>query len=141
MTHSHSTKPSLSRLRIAGAVLLALSFSACQKTGKTDSKSLDGTYTAALPCADCAAIHAELSLLEADRSYSLKLRYEGKGETTEETKGSWVETPERIVILNGVKDAPNRYRIEEGALRQLDTKGNPIEGPIADQYLFRKKTN
>jgi uncharacterized lipoprotein NlpE involved in copper resistance len=123
------------------SVLLALA--ACQAppvTVHTSQNSLDwaGVYQGVVPCADCAGIETTLRLA-ADGTYELSLQYLGKSTTPFSSKGSfeWRQNG-RAIELQTNDGTPRFFRVEENQLRQLDTRGQPIESALADKYVLRK---
>lgn len=102
--------------------------------------SLDykGTYKGAIPCADCDKIEVELKL--DDNDFTRTSVYHKNGKTTkaeEKGKYTWAEDGNTI-ILEGITDAPNRYRVGENTLTQLDMDGNVITGENALLYVLKK---
>lgn len=100
----------------------------------------DGVYTGTLPCADCGGIATEL-VLEKDKTYVLKMKYEGKKEgSVIEEKGSfsWDDTGS-VITLSYPEKQPFSYKVGENYLIQLDAQGNTIEGKLASMYILNKK--
>ena len=50
---------------------------------------------------------------------------------------NWDESG-NVVVLDGTEDAPNRYKVVEGAVIQLDMDGNQITGDLALNYRLDK---
>lgn len=102
--------------------------------------SLDyrGEYKGSLPCADCDSITVDLTLRETDYT-KISVSHKNKTSIKSENKGSytWNEAGNTI-ILEGIKDAPNKYFVGENYLKQLDMDGNTIEGNLADKYILKK---
>lgn len=104
-------------------------------------KSLDyvGMYEGMLPCADCEGIETKLTLKQ-DNKYILRTQYLGKKEALPlVVSGSynWDESG-NVVILSGIKNAPNQYFVSENYIIQLDMQGNKITGPLAEKYILKK---
>ncbi len=80
-----------------------------------------------MPCADCAAIHYELTLA-ADSSYSLKKTFQGGGDRVQMEAGSWDYSSDRIVlVLKSSHDAWSWFAVRpEGVLRAVDSRGESI---------------
>lgn len=100
--------------------------------------SLDykGTYTGKVPTASGEGMVVSVTL--NDDTFVKTTQYVGKPETFEE-KGNYTWNAEgNTVILEGVKDAPNKYFVGENTLTQLDMDGNKITGDLADQYILKK---
>jgi copper homeostasis protein (lipoprotein) len=108
--------------------------------GDNSSVSLDwpGIYTGTLPCADCEGIVTTITLND-DQTYLISTVYKGKSYKVCENSGkfSWDEAGNTI-RLHGITAAPNRYRVAENKLIQLDMEGNQITGALADKYVLAK---
>lgn len=109
----------------------------------TTKKSIDwaGVYTASLPCDDCEAIKATMRL-NNDLTFSYDWQYLGKEDSFNQVRGnfSWNEDGNSITLAFREKQSlPNFYAVGENVLVQRDLKGNPIEGELADMYIFTKK--
>jgi len=102
----------------------------------TSSVALDwqGTYQGMLPCASCEGIQTSLTLGN-DMKYVLDKVYVGESDSLFTSSGSfeWDETG-NVVVLAGIEDAPNRYKVMEGAVAQFDMDGNEIKGDLASNY-------
>lgn len=147
--------PTPSSLLIAGLLGTTLLLGACAAppsapaspakpdAAHSSANSLDwaGRYSGRLPCADCEAIATTLQL-NPDRSYLLQTRYEGKGDgRLFEQRGrfGW-DAAGGTIRLEGIQGGPDRYRVAEGRLIQLDMSGAPITGALADRYVLAKAT-
>ncbi|HUH34690.1 MAG TPA: copper resistance protein NlpE [Moheibacter sp.] len=102
----------------------------------------DGTYSGTLPCADCEGIKTELTL-NSDKTFELTHEYLGKRDVAVDTlRGnfSWAADGNNIE-LEGLKpgEASPFYKVEENRIRHLDMEGNPITGPLAENYVLSKK--
>ncbi len=103
--------------------------------------SLDwqGTYKGITPCADCEGIETDITL-NTDLTFVIKTKYLGKGDgKIFEEKGvfSWDKTG-GIIYLDGLKNRPNQYKVEENQLIQLDMEGHVISGSLAEKYILKK---
>ena len=103
--------------------------------------SLDykGTYKGELPCADCDKIEVTLKL--GDNDYNLTSEYFKNNKSTlkDEAKGAYTWNAEgTIITLEGVKDAPSKYMVQENQLKQLDMDGKEITGELASKYILKK---
>lgn len=110
--------------------------------GDNSMTSLDwnGTYSGIVPCADCEGIETTLTLNQ-DMTYTIVTNYLGRNDALEETFNGtfrWDETGS-IVILDGVKYAPNQFKVGENRIWQLDMSGKIITGDLADHYILTKK--
>jgi len=103
--------------------------------------SLDwqGTYKGIMPCADCEGIATEL-VLNKDLTYVIKTKYLGKGDgKVLEESGNFVwDKSGGSITLKGLIDRPSKYKVGENQLIQLDMKGKPITGDLAERYILRK---
>lgn len=103
--------------------------------------SLDyiGVYKGILPCADCQGLDTEIAINE-NGTFCIKTKYEGKGDKTFELKGNftWNKTG-NMIILNDVKNAPNKYLVGENTLTQLDMSGRKVTGNLAAEYILSKQ--
>jgi copper homeostasis protein (lipoprotein) len=122
---------------------LLLILAACQSWTafeQTSATALDwvGVYQGVVPCADCEGIETTLRLAP-DGTYELSLKYLGKSTPPFSSKGSFKWRQDgREIELQTSSGAPRFYRVEENRLRQLDTRGQPIESALADKYVLRK---
>jgi len=110
--------------------------------GDNSMTSLDwnGTYAGIVPCADCEGIETTLTLNQ-DMTYTIITNYLGRNDALEETFNGifrWDETGSKV-ILEGVKYAPNQFKVGENRVWQLDMSGKIITGSLADHYILTKK--
>jgi copper homeostasis protein (lipoprotein) len=123
------------------SLLLALAaFQALAADVHTSKNSLDwaGVYRGILPCADCEGIETTLKLT-TDLEYELSMKYLGKSTVPFSSTGSFQWRPDgRTIMLKTSAGTPKFYRVEENRLRQLDTRGKPITGALADKYVLQK---
>lgn len=97
-----------------------------------------GTYTATLPCADCAGIATTITL-HNDQTYQLTRVYQGESDEKFEEEGTFEwSSAGNTITLNGIEDGPNQYFVGENFLRQLDLKGERISGELAENYILMK---
>lgn len=104
-----------------------------------NSLDVAGTYKGTLPCADCSGIETEIQI-NGDHTFVRKLNYLGKAESQvfgEKGTYSWNEAG-NIIILNEIKNGPNRYFVSENMLIQLDLSGIRITGKLAEMYVLKK---
>lgn len=100
----------------------------------------DGVYIGTTPCANCEGIETELTLRK-DKTFVLKTKYLGKGPgniIVEKGTFSWDGTG-AVIVLNGLEQKPNQYKVGENHLVQMDMEGNIIEGDLASKYILQKK--
>jgi uncharacterized lipoprotein NlpE involved in copper resistance len=108
--------------------------------GSTAKNSLDviGAYKGVIPCADCEGIETSISL-QADSTYTITTTYIGKQKKAYTGKGKWSWVDGFTIILDGIKDAPNKYFVGENKLIQLDMNGQKITGELAAKYHLTKQ--
>ena len=121
-----------------------LTLAACQQVPvdaqHTSADSLDwaGVYRGVLPCADCPGIETTLRLA-TDSTYELSTKYLEKSTEPFTSKGSFEWRPDgRTIVLKSSDGTQRLYRVEENRLRQLDMRGEPIKGALADKYVLQK---
>ena len=125
-------------------ILVITGLSACSKTGKTagvqnPKTSLDwaGVYTGTIPAADVSGINVRMQI-NKNNTYELTYEYLDKPNTfTFNGAFKWDDTGSVIII--DIADAPSFYKVAENKLIQLDMKGNPITGDLADNYVLMKE--
>jgi len=125
-------------------ILVITGLSACSKTGKTagvqnPKTSLDwaGVYTGTIPAADVSGINVRMQI-NKNNTYELTYEYLDKPNTfTFNGAFKWDDTSSVIII--DIADAPSFYKVAENKLIQLDMKGNPITGDLADNYVLMKE--
>ena len=98
----------------------------------------EGRYTGVLPCADCEGIETTINL-KGDNTYLIHEAYLGKGVDPVEESGNFAWTQDggtiELETLNGGKRI---YKVGENTLIARDTKGNEIQGDMADLYRLSK---
>jgi len=111
-------------------------------TGDNSRTSVDwdGTYYGVVPCADCPGIETRITL-NKDDTYHISWKYQDKGDELFQNTGKfqWDADGGIITLENLEKDNyPNRYRVGENRLFQLDKEGNRITGDLATNYILTK---
>jgi uncharacterized lipoprotein NlpE involved in copper resistance len=103
----------------------------------------EGEYKGVIPCADCEGIEVSLTLND-DLTYRMSQTYIGKGGEPVLLEGSfkWDEEGSNIT-LDGIREGaqPNKYKVGEYRLFQLDMNGEVIDGELADKYILEKVMN
>ncbi len=102
--------------------------------------SLDwaGIYKGILPCADCSGIETEIRL-NGNYSFIIKSKYLGKDENVFTESGTFqFDSSGSIIILDNVKNRPDKFAVGENSLTQLDLNGNKIEGALSERYILKK---
>lgn len=105
--------------------------------------SLDymGSYKGILPCVDCHGLEIEIVINE-NLTFSIKTKYQGKGDKIYLKKGNFVWNKKgTVIILTDVRNGPNQYLVGENNLTQLDIEGKRITGTLASEYVLSKQPN
>ena len=107
-------------------------------TTHTSQNSLDwaGSYTGVIPCADCPGIETTVTL-NSDGTFSYKGVYQESDTKVEDTGKFMWHNNGSVVHLVG-KDVNMKLKVGENQLFSLDQEGNPIDGPLKDQYILKK---
>ena len=103
--------------------------------------SLDwaGVYTGTIPSASGTGINVRLRL-NTDQSFILQHEYLDRPNSQYNYTGSFKwDKKGNVIILTVKKEVPPYYKVVENALIQLDMKGKPITGDLADDYVLRKE--
>jgi len=99
--------------------------------------SLDykGTYTGELPTASGTGMKVKIEL--GDDTYKKEITYNEEKETFKsEGKYTW-NNEGSIITLEG-EEAPNKYKVGENTLTQLDINGNDIKSETGLNYTLKK---
>ena len=107
--------------------------------GDNSQVSVDwvGEYEGILPCADCPGLKTSLEL-NKNNTYEIEEEYlERKTENKEKGTFEW-DASGGIITLHR-KDGNTKYRVGENQLIGLDTEGKPIDGPLKDSFVLKKK--
>jgi copper homeostasis protein (lipoprotein) len=125
--------------RSSRPALLAFAIAACgPHTADTASQSpaplppdslLPGTYTGALPCADCPGIRYTVEL-RPDRVFFLRTEYSER--RAYDDIGLWARSSDgRTLTLRGGREAPVMFAIKSATvLHKLDVEGKEIESRL-----------
>jgi len=126
------------------AVLVVSAFGSClSNKGLNDphnsKNSLDwaGFYTGTIPSASGSGINVRLTL-NSDQTFVLVYEYLDRPNNQFNSTGTFKWENNGNVIKLNVKDWPPYYKVAENTLIQLDMKGKPITGSLADDYVLRK---
>jgi len=126
------------------AAITILALGSCLSTQGIDNQhnaknSVDwvGVYEGTIPAADCDGINVSMELFK-DQTYQMSYEYIGKGDKPFIWTGKfkWDDTG-NIIILDST-DVSNYYKVVEHRLIQLDMKGKPIKGVLADNYVLNR---
>jgi heat shock protein HslJ len=100
----------------------------------------NGIYVGVVPCADCEGIFTQITL-SLDGTYRLQTEYLGREHSEETLTGTfeWDDAGGDIT-LSGLKEKsmPNKYKVGENRLIQLDLEGNVIKGDLESNYELNK---
>ena len=104
-----------------------------------NSLDWEGVYKGLLPCADCEGIETEI-VLNSDLTFVKKTTYLGKKDSKGiDVKGSFSWSKDgSTIILKGIDQDANQYKVGENTLIQLDIQGNIITGDLAQKYILKK---
>ena len=108
-----------------------------------DNLNWVGSYSGVVPCADCQGILTQITL-NADNSYQISWKYQGKSDETFKNSGTfqWDAEGNTITLKDLDKDKfPALYKVGEEHLLQLDLEGNVITGELAEKYMINKFSN
>jgi uncharacterized lipoprotein NlpE involved in copper resistance len=124
------------------AVLIISGLGSCLSNKGLDSHNSknslnwEGAYTGTIPSASGIGINVRLRLYP-DQTFVLNYEYLDKPDTSSWTGSfKWDKTGNNITL--NVKDVPPHYNVAENMLVQLDMKGKPITGNLADNYVLKK---
>lgn len=106
--------------------------------GCSQSQKHVGIYTGTIPCADCEGIKVNITL-KADNTYEKTVVYLGKGNGNEiNTSGTYSVDKQDVITLNDISGEPNKYKIGENSITQLDMVGKSITGSLSEKYILPK---
>jgi uncharacterized lipoprotein NlpE involved in copper resistance len=108
--------------------------------GHNSKTSIDwaGVYTGTIPSAGGEGINVRMEL-NKDNTYELTYEYIGKPANPFTNTGSFTWNDTGNIINLGIADTPSYYKVGENKLIQLDMKGKPITGKLADMYVLTKQ--
>ena len=119
------------RVLHAALAAVALLASAAPANAATTPFAVPATYRGRLPCADCAAIDATLTFVNA-HEYAQRYVYIGRRGSSFVENGTWSFNPtSRTVTLRPAKGSPQYLRLRGTVLTQLDANGDPIESNLS----------
>ena len=104
-----------------------------------NSLDWEGVYKGILPCADCDGIETEI-VINSDLTFVKKTKYLGKEDIKGiEGKGSFTWNKDgSTIILQGINEESNQYKVGENTLTHLDVEGKIITGDLAQNYILKK---
>jgi uncharacterized lipoprotein NlpE involved in copper resistance len=130
------------------AGFFAIGISACASSRAADaahnsrnSLNWDGVYAGMIPAADGPGINVEITLYPGE-TYELSYQYVDRGDERYTHDGSFKwDRSGNVITLNDLESQsiPSHYRVGEDQLIQLDMKGKPITGELADNYILKKR--
>ncbi len=101
-----------------------------------------GTYFGQLPFKEGDGIETRLHLRE-DSTFALHTEYHGRNDALEEEftgKVVWEKSASetRLILVGKIGGYPSQYLMQDSLLIQLDSKGQKIEGPLAERYWLKR---
>ena len=101
-----------------------------------------GTYFGQLPFKEGDGIETRLRLRE-DSTFTLHTEYHGRNDALEEEftgKVVWEKSASetRLTRVGKIGGYPSQYLMQDSLLIQLDSKGQKIEGPLAERYWLKR---
>jgi uncharacterized lipoprotein NlpE involved in copper resistance len=127
------------------AVLVVLGLSSCLSNkgpydthNSKDSLNWDGVYTGTIPSASGPGIDVRMRL-NLNQSFELTYKYLDRPDGPFNWTGSFQWDKKGNIITLNIKDVPPYYAVAENRLIQLDMKGKPISGSLADNYVLTKE--
>jgi len=97
-----------------------------------------GVYTGEIPAASGPGINVTITLRN-DLTYEVLYQYVDRPDGDSTTTGTFKWDKDTGIITLDDTSIPPYYQVGENNLTQLDTEGNPITGPLADNYVLRKQ--
>lgn len=97
-----------------------------------------GTFYGIIPCADYNGIETYIEL-NANKTGMVQEKYLGKEDRVSVASIRW-QMKQNIVTLFENETQKGSYLFSNSQLKKLDTKGKPITGSLASNYILRKKT-
>lgn len=102
--------------------------------------SLDyyGTYKGELPAAS-GSMMMTITLDKGDKYTQTVVYTSDPNAKPFENKGDFKwEDDGNTIVFDGIENGPNKYKVGEGTLTQLDMDGKVIEGPLAQFYVLKQ---
>jgi len=101
-----------------------------------------GTYFGQLPFKEGDGIETRL-LLKEDSTFALHTEYHGRNDALEEEftgKVVWEKSASetRLTLVGKIGGYPSQYLMQDSLVIQLDSKGQKIEGPLAERYWLKR---
>ncbi len=101
-----------------------------------------GTYFGQLPFKEGEGIETRI-LLSEDSTFVFHTEYHGRNDALEEEftgKIVWekLASETRLILVGKIGGYPSQYLMQDSVLIQLDSKGQKIEGPLAERYLLKR---
>ncbi len=101
-----------------------------------------GTYFGQLPFKEGDGIETRI-LLSEDSTFVFHTEYHGRNDALEEEftgKVVWEKSASetRLTLVGKIGGYPSQYLMQDSFLIQLDSKGQKIEGPLAERYLLKR---
>jgi hypothetical protein len=101
-----------------------------------------GTYFGQLPFKEGDGIETRIHLRE-DSTFVFYTEYHGRNDALEEEftgKVVWekLASETRLTLVGKIGGYPSQYLMQDSLLIQLDSKGQIIEGPLAERYWLKR---
>ncbi len=101
-----------------------------------------GTYFGQLPFKEGDGIETRIRLSE-DSTFVFHTEYHGRNDALEEEftgKVVWEKSASelRLTLVGKIGGYPSQYLMQDSVLIQLDSKGQKIEGPLAERYWLKR---
>jgi uncharacterized lipoprotein NlpE involved in copper resistance len=137
-----NTKKSLAVLFLVALVISGLS-SCLSNRGNDghnsrDSLNWEGIYSGTIPSGSGPGINVRM-WLNRDESYVLRYEYLDRPNNIFSWTESFQWDKNGYIISFKIENVPSYYQVAEDKLIQLDMKGKPISGILADLYVLRKE--
>jgi len=125
------------------AILIIFGLGSCAtiNDAHNSKNSLDwaGVYTGTIPSASGTGINVRLTL-SSDQTFALRYEYVDRPNSQYNWTGTFKwDNKGNTIKLTIDKETPPYYKVVENSLIQLDMKGKPITGDLADDYVLKKE--
>jgi hypothetical protein len=134
---SCTSKPSSSEMRSQN-----LPEERLEASSPSENHPWAGTYFGQLPFKEGDGIETRI-LLSEDSTFVFHTEYHGRNDALEEEftgKVVWEKSASetRLILVGKIGGYPSQYLMQDSLLIQLDSKGQKIEGPLAERYWLKR---
>jgi hypothetical protein len=134
---SCTSKPSSSEMRSQN-----LPEERLEASSPSENHPWAGTYFGQLPFKEGDGIETRI-LLSEDSTFVFHTEYHGRNDALEEEftgKVVWEKSASetRLTLVGKIGGYPSQYLMQDSLLIQLDSKGQKIEGPLAERYWLKR---